>query len=110
MSGFCVDCGWHVDSFDGLEVCPQCGSKGVPCADEYQIKASVNWHELRILCIWAERWAHQHAGGAGTVYAIAGRLMTQFPALPSLTLAGEVREIQDYFGRDQVETNIPGVE
>ena len=108
-SGFCTDCGVHIDSFEGLEACPNCGSTGKPCADANQVTVSVNWHELRLLTIWAERFAHTF-NGAGTVYAIAQRLQKQFPDRTPLTPAGEIAQLKQQFGSENVETNIPGVE
>jgi hypothetical protein len=90
--GYCVDCGHHVDSFDGLTKCPACGSQSLPCADADQITASVNWHELHILCVWAENWQRKNDLGR-TVYAIAKRLEAQFPDKPRLTLAAELGEV-----------------
>lgn len=113
MSGFCTACGWKVVTFDGLKACPQCGSKGLPCDDADQVTVSVNWHELRVLCVWAERWAIEkvepsNSGGRGTVYAIADRIRAQHPSRGSLTLSGDINELRDA-GFD-VKTNIPGEE
>ena len=113
MSGFCTSCGWKVTSFDGLKTCPQCGSKGVPCDDANQVTVSINWHELSLLCIWAERWAIEAvepsgSGGRGTVYAIADRLRVQHPDKWPLTLGGQINQLRDK-GYD-VKTNIPGEE
>lgn len=110
MSGFCIDCGLRVESFEGLDCCPNCKSTSIPCHDGNQVSISVNWQELRVLCIWAERWGHEKAGGAGTVYGIAQRLEKQFPDMVNLTLAGEIDEIKSIYGSENVETNVPGVE
>jgi hypothetical protein len=92
MAGFCVECGGHVDSFDGLKCCPLCGSTSLPCADEEQVSVSINWHELRVLCMWAENWQRENDLGR-TVFAIAKRLAAQHPDRASLTFAGEIGEI-----------------
>lgn len=108
MSGFCIDCGLRVESFEGLEKCPNCNSASVPCYDENQVNISINWQELRILSIWAERWALEKRLGAGIIYSIAGRIEKQYPSLAPLTFAGELHQLKDE-GYD-VETNFPGVE
>lgn len=108
--GYCIECGLDVESFKGLECCPHCGTKSPPANYADVVDVKISWYELRILTIWAERWAHTFKG-AGTVYAIARRLQKQHPekTIP-LTLAGEVEEIKQIYGRDKVETNIPGTE
>jgi len=108
FEGFCTDCGFKVKSFDGLEKCPNCGSKGIPCSFSNQVKVDINWHELHLLCVWAERWAHEKLEGAGTIYSIALRLQQQFPDKHPLTLAGEVNELKKHI--PNIEHNIPGAE
>lgn len=115
MSGFCTVCSWRVESFEGLNACPNCGSTSKPCGDADQVTISVNWHELRVLCIWAERWAIEKVepsgdtgGGRGVVYAIADRIAAQNPGRGALTLARELNDMRDA-GLD-VRTNIPGEE
>ncbi len=111
QSGFCTECGFKVASYDGLACCPNCGTESIPCADNNQVTIAINWHELHLLCVWAEQWAHAKCGGAGVVYSIAGRLAAQYPERHALTLAGEVRELQAHFGREHIETHgIQGVE
>lgn len=107
--GFCTMCGVEVPSFEGLSACPNCGSKDLPCLSSMQVQISVNWHELRMLCIWAERWGHAECGGAGVIYSIAQRIADQHPDRGPLTLAREVQDLKDEHG-GSVETNLPGVE
>lgn len=99
MSGFCTECGERIASFEGLSSCPFCGTRGVPCEDKDQVLVSANWHELRILVIWAENWSREHDLGK-TVASIARRLEDQHPdralQLP-LTFAGELRQIADRY-------------
>ena len=94
--GFCTTCGFVVESFDGLEKCPQCGSEGVPCCYENQIDVNVNIHELRLLCIWAENWGHK-CGNPDVIYGVASRFRKQLPPGKdmSLTMADEFKEIKD---------------
>ncbi len=96
--GFCTHCGHRVDSFEGLSACPACGSKGVPCANEDQVTVSINWHELRLLCIWAENWQRSLKERSTVVYAIARRIAAQHPGRSPLTLAGEIADVAKQFG------------
>lgn len=116
-AGFCTHCSFVVESFDGLTCCPQCGSKGKPCATEDQVSVNVNVHELRLLCIWAENWAHLHKNDPHTgpsqpppsempevVYAIAARLRRQLGSRDcSLTMRDEFAELKEKF--PDFETN-----
>lgn len=105
--GFCVDCGHRVDTFAGLKCCPACGSYGIPCSSRDDVHVSINWHELRILVIWAENYAREHELQT-TVYAIARRIEDQHPdralELP-LSLAGELRQMKDQFPKMQIISN-----
>jgi len=81
--------------------CPKCGSQGVPCGTDQDVRVEVNWHELRILTIRAENHAHRCAENGdesgksmpATVMAIARRLQRQHPTLTPLTLAEEIAEL-----------------
>ncbi len=108
--GFCTDCDFKVESFDGPSKCPNCSSTGILCSYDNQVTISINWQELRILCIWAERWAVKaietqegidtSKGGRGTVYAIADRIMKQHEGRAKttpLTMAGEFRQLKEQF-------------
>ena len=85
--------------------CPKCGCEGIPCAPAKDVFVEVNWHELHILCCFAERWAEQCArnGDADmvtkqmpkTVYAIARRLEHQWPKLGRLTIGGEIADLPE---------------
>lgn len=98
--GYCTDCGHAIASFDGLSACPACGTPGLLCAWSDQVDLSVNWHELRILVMWAENYAREHARDRSittdtrkTVYAIARRLKAQHPDRAPLTFAEELGEV-----------------
>ena len=116
--GFCTLCSFCVESFDGLDRCPNCGHTGTPCGDERQVTVTVNVHELRVLCIWAENWAHKHKGSGernadtmpDLVYAIAARLRKQLgehKATP-LTMSDEFAAVKA--GGFEYETNHPADE
>src|ERR1043166_7861304 len=62
--------------------CPECGHRGIPADLSERLNVSVTWHELRVLCMWAERWAGQVSGSERvtmirTVYGIADRIQAQ---------------------------------
>lgn len=105
--GFCTHCNYIVESFDGLTACPNCGTDGRPCAYENQVPISVNIHELRILCMWAENYAaaceknniEGNVGMRDLVYAISNRLQKQLRTLGhdgiALTMADEFRVLKE---------------
>ena len=105
----CTLCGFEIDD-EGKELtcCPNCGDKGVPCDVAKDVEVTINWHELHILCVWAENYANAKCGGAGVVYAIAERLRQQHPELGPLTLAGEINSLKD--AGFKISHNIPGAE
>lgn len=102
--------------------CPKCGNQGVPCGCDGDVRVEINWHELHILTVWAENWANEVSRRATAdlsgkdmpkvVTAIARRLSQQHPALPALTLCGEIAELpvklqEMGIGIMGVSTNIP---
>ena len=119
VEGFCVLCGVDVASFKGLSRCPNCDTKSIPCNYSNQVNIEINTHELRILCIWAERYALDNldskpdgysGGGSGVVYSICDRLREKNGSLEemALTLRDEIGEIKETF--PGTETNFPGIE
>ena len=92
-----------------------CGATTIPCGWENQVDVSINWHELRILIMWAENYWNgvKKEGQLNPIYAIAERIRAQHPDRAkklSLTLAGEIQQIVDHFGSANVTHTIPGVE
>jgi len=87
----------------GASCCPSCGDKGVPCAISDDVTIKINWHELRILCIWAERWAMQAdasdptSDGVVTIDCITQRLLKQHPSKAPLTIRGEVEQVKEIY-------------
>ncbi len=83
--------------------CPRCGTDGTPATPLLDATVNLNWQELRVLCIWAERFASAAAAQGQDddqnmiklVYAIADRLQKQYPTFPVLTLAGELAELKE---------------
>lgn len=104
--GFCTHCNYQIESFEGLTCCPSCQTTSIPCDYKNQVYASINWHELRILVIWAENYARGVSDPSvaddmvKTVHTIARRIEDQHPdralKLP-LSLAGELRQVKDEF-------------
>lgn len=109
MIGYCCICNFELDSFDGLNYCPNCGTSYPPLGVEDDVMLKINWQELRTLIIWAERWAGRGAKEFPDmlrfVYAAAKRLKTQCPERKGLTLTEEIEELREKYG--EVETNLP---
>lgn len=95
-SGFCTECRFKIPSFDGLDKCPNCGTKGIPCKDTEQVTISINWHELHILFVWAENWGRK-INKAGLIYGISHDIEKQFPEKHQLTMMGEVNQLKKDF-------------
>jgi hypothetical protein len=123
---WCTDCGgcFTDDEVKGGLGCPECDSQGIPCGVDQDVRVEVNWHELRILGIWAENYAracaakspnpHDTSGGGMPcmVAAITRRLQRQFPDFPPLTLSQEIFELPAALEKASieigaVETNVP---
>lgn len=90
------------EEITGATSCPSCGTKGVPCSIEQDLDLRINWHELRILCIWASNYA-QSLGDEHklSLNAIIGRLEPQRKeGWPALTLLGEIRELSEQLEKE----------
>jgi hypothetical protein len=64
------------------------------------VTLKINWHELRILTIWADNWAREKCPphSQRTLASILKNLESQRPTegrFAPLTVLGEIREIQD---------------
>lgn len=120
---WCTECGVRLTQ---TEIkgwgCPKCGNTGIPCSPDKDVFVEVNWHELRILTMWAENYAHFHASKDGAndisknmpkiVYAIARRLEHQWPEMGALTFSGEIAELPELLEQKgisigKIETNAP---
>lgn len=102
----CLNCNQESEP-GNYQTCPKCGSDGIPVDLEGMLTMRISRHELRILVIWAERWAMQADNDEmrRVVYGIADRLETQDVAAGPLTLVGEINQLRDAF--PSLETNIP---
>jgi len=91
----CIECGVEFlqESLpEGTAACPNCNSRSIPCDVANDVNIKLNWHELRILCIWAENYGRS-IGSQGTIYSIAQRIEDQARGdKPPLTLAREISE------------------
>jgi len=96
----CVSCGSEFDNATlpttGVDKCPSCGSRSLPCDPAHDVFMALNWHELRILA----QWASNHAEGLGdqqkvTLTAILRRIDAHRPlGASALTLVQAVKELQ----------------
>lgn len=86
--------------------CPACGISALPVQISQDVTVRINWHELRILTIWATNYSI-HAGfdlpDTLPLRAIIDRLMAQRPeGFAALTLAMERDELAERLGQDVV--------
>ena len=86
-----------------VSCCPKCGSKGLPMLISQDVEIKINWHELRILCIWAENWAEakfdqDSRDSRSMLEAMMNRLDKYRPeGGAALTLTREVKELQEVY-------------
>lgn len=79
--------------------CPKCGTDSLPMAIADDVTIKVNWHELRILGIWATNWSEKCGEGAQkSLRSILGVIRAQHPERPGLTLDDDLQEVADAFG------------
>jgi hypothetical protein len=84
---------------EGKSCCPNCKCKDVPCSISQDIEIKINWHELRILTIWASNWAIKEcpseSDSVRCLNKIIDRLNKQRPNLTfgALTIKDEVKEM-----------------
>lgn len=101
----CTDCYAEFDDAElrGKNACPSCGTKSVPMAIAQDVTIKINWHELRILTMWASRWADQMSGDRAdvrrrTLQSLLRRLNAFRPTgAGALTIVGEVKELQKHY-------------
>lgn len=101
----CTDCAAEFDDLElqGAHGCPACGTTSVPCAIREDVTVRVNWHELRILGIWASNYAAERLDGQPgrrTLSSILRRLEAQHPDKAPLSLLGEARAVSRDLGLD----------
>jgi hypothetical protein len=128
MTTRCTDCATEFtdEQVKGATCCPACGTKGLPCSISQDTTININWHELRILTIWATNWAENKCdeGGKKTLRSIIQRLQSQRKeGWTALTILDEIKELPEalkkegievgnvelYQGKDQVYPPLPRV-
>ncbi len=100
MSTRCTRCDFETDDTEGLTACPYCGSDRIPMDSTRDLTVRVNWHELRILVMWAMNWASRTEDpkkAEAAVAAIARRLAHQKPdpSWPGLTMGDDIRQLAE---------------
>lgn len=79
--------------------CPNCEATGLPEYTIHDVQVTLNWHELRILCIWAKNWQEnmpldrkEEAGRC--LESIFNLIRLHRPEnTPGLTLQDEMKEL-----------------
>lgn len=89
--------------------CAYCGQKFFSIDPNYDVNIKINWAEIRILTMWAERWANKidkdYPGSSLVIACIAKRIKNQYPDKTSLTLAEEIDDLKKEM--PSLKSNIP---
>ncbi|MCL6584613.1 MAG: hypothetical protein K6U11_13395 [bacterium] len=98
----CIRCRseFTADQLRGVSCCPICGDTGQPLSLEDDVIIKINWHELRLLCSFAEKWSEYlitsgqvaTADNFMTIYSIIGALQEQYPYFQPLSQGGELHQ------------------
>lgn len=97
----CTDCysEFTESQLEGQNCCPNCKTTSLPMFIDRDTTIKINWHELRILTMWASFWANEklkHEPGYKTLNNIINRLELQKQDnWPALTLFGEINNLRD---------------
>lgn len=102
---YCALCGYEItpeENTQELVSCPGCGDTiHMPYDRAHDVTVKINWQELRILVIWAERWAasvqKEHPDMLKVLYKISDSLEKQRLDMGTLTLLGEINQIRSEF-------------
>src|SRR5256885_5579944 len=104
MGWLCLNCGKVTEPNDNLKCCPNCQSVGSPVDLAKELTIRTSWHELRILIMWAERWASNAKDKTDSenmlrvVYRIADRIQQQhLDQACGLTFGSEFAELRSEF-------------
>ena len=107
----CLNCGKECEESPRATCCPNCGDTGVPANASERLDVKITWHELRVIVMWAERFASSVAEERESkkmmrvVYGIADRIQQQHLSQKTgLTFASEIAELRAEFG--DVEQNV----
>lgn len=105
---WCTQCGIRIVEDGILRQCPSCGTTATPCDPVNDVAIEINWHELRVLGIWASNWANEKCKddprAAKSLHAILTRIQRQHPHKSALTMFGEIAALRDEY---DVTTNKP---
>lgn len=85
-------------------VCPGCGTPTLPLNTNQDVNIKINWHELRILTIWAQNFQDQvlnkdpEQTPIKCIEFIVQELEKQKPKdFPALSIMGELQDVADAF-------------
>jgi|SRR5690606_11652142 len=100
---WCTDCGarFAIEEVEFADSCPKCHTVSLPCDPKEDFLIEINWHELRVLGIFASNWADQcdrnntDSQVLRSVRSILSRLERQAPDQDPLTLGGELRKLRE---------------
>lgn len=77
--------------------CPSCGDTGIPADPRDTAKLEITTHELRILTMWAHRWAEQCGVKETTVVDGIVNFLHKQGVVTPLTMEEEFFEIKKEF-------------
>ena len=106
----CTECRHEFSEVELVDAisCPHCGSQGVPMSISEDITLKINWHELRILCIWASNFASTFTGESArsqkALASIIAAIRAQHPEMGPLTMTEEIQELADHFNSKVTES------
>ncbi len=104
----CLHCGTEFSftekELESISCCPRCENPGIPADPANDVTITINWQELRILVMWAERWAEKFLKDKPysyrTLLSIASRIQAQCPELAKkspLTLLAELGQLKEEY-------------
>lgn len=110
---FCLWCRSEFtdEQIKGHSACPSCGSKGVPGDAREKATLTLTHHEWQVLFIWADNWAgycdrnDPNVDAAGLMQALMREAKRQVPTMPSLSLAAEMQDVANHFGRVEIHAH-----
>jgi len=114
----CINCDHEIHLLSNgekpeLSQCPKCKNKAQPANPKEDFWFKINWQELRILFIWAERWIlqasdeHAQARMATVLSKIGDRIKKQTDQEMILFLTDEINQLKSQYGKENVQTDFP---
>lgn len=86
--------------------CPKCGTESLPEFVDHDVDVRINWHELRVLCMWAKNWeVANNFTKDHTLPSIIDIITSQLEKYrpvdgAPLSLLGELTQVAEQFGLD----------